>query len=107
MTKGLGNHSLAEMINFIEQNPDWPQLSAIRRQVENLMIDKTPAAQELINWFSNYPPQTSAGKRILGEAYLEIGETDTAKRILNETWIGGIFSHREQKAFETPPKNLG
>jgi soluble lytic murein transglycosylase len=99
MTKGLGNHSLAEMINFIEQNPDWPQLSAIRRQVENLMIDKTPAAQELINWFSNYPPQTSAGKRILGEAYLEIGETDTAKRILNETWVGGIFSHREQKSF--------
>jgi len=45
---------------FIEQNPDWPSQTLLKKRAEDAIADSTPADQAVV-WFQRYPPQGPTG----------------------------------------------
>jgi soluble lytic murein transglycosylase len=45
---------------FLEQNPDWPQQTLLRKHAEDAIDDSIPASQ-VVAWFQRFAPQGSNG----------------------------------------------
>ncbi|MDB5392537.1 MAG: hypothetical protein JWM91_43 [Rhodospirillales bacterium] len=45
---------------FIDQNPDWPQQTLLRKHAEDAITDSTPASQ-IVAWFQRFAPQGANG----------------------------------------------
>ena len=66
-----GGGSYAEITAFIRENPDWPNMAALRRQAELAMPDIPPA--EVVEWFRQSPPQTNDGFIRYADALIATG----------------------------------
>ena len=85
-------------VAFIENNPDWPRLNALRRRAE-AAIDATVGDERVFAWFAANPPRTGLGRARLAEAQFRAGNDETATALVRDAWIGGNFTRDEEKAF--------
>ncbi len=85
-------------VAFIESNPDWPRLNALRRRAE-AAIDATVGDERVMAWFAANPPRTGLGRARLAEAHFRAGNDETAMALVRDAWIGGNFTRDEEKAF--------
>ncbi len=81
---------------FIDENPDWPDITTIRRRAEAVM-DATVSDARVFAWFADHPPFTGLGLVRHAEAYLHGGDELAANALLREAWINGNFTYREEK----------
>src|SRR5690606_3735190 len=58
-----------EAAAFVQENPDWPAQTVLRRRVEELMPEFLPA-ELMLDWFAARPPVSSVGKLRHAEALL-------------------------------------
>jgi len=70
-----------DIATFIQQNPEWAGLYALRRQVERLMPKNRPPA-EVVAWFENYPPLSMEGILLDAAALESLGRPKEAGRIV-------------------------
>jgi soluble lytic murein transglycosylase len=90
--------SFGDFAAFIDANPAWPRLNAVRRNAE-VAVESSPESADdvVIAWFDRNPPLSAAGKARLGEAKLRAGQRDEAIRLLREAWIEGDLSDKRER----------
>jgi len=87
----------ADIVQFIEANPDWPMLALLARRAEAQITAQTPA-QQVLAWFQAHPVQTADGGMALAKAWANSGQPDKAAEVARATWIdtnfGGVQEHQ-------------
>lgn len=90
--------SFADMLEFISDNPDWPNLRGIIAIAEQ-KIPQNASAQQTINWFTAHPPVTLVGFYRDIDALESMGQTKEVAERIRARWIDGDFSVEELAAF--------
>lgn len=90
--------SWSTMAQFIDENPHWPKLRTIRKNIEQAMDTATPPAR-LGAWFSKWPPVTARGNGLFAGKLLSEGMADEAVKVIKNTWINGDFTRADEKWF--------
>jgi soluble lytic murein transglycosylase len=93
-----GAANWAQMAEFIQENPGWPKLWTIRKNLEEMMSSSTPV-NEIGDWYAAYPPVSARGNALLVKWLLSEDRVDEATRLVKKTWINGDFSRRDEKWF--------
>lgn len=99
-TQPNGGASFEDITDFIRENPNWPQVSAMTKRAEEAITAATPD-QDVLNWFDSYPWQTVDGAMAYGRALLNAGQTDKATDILRRAWVSGNFGPIQERQFLT------
>ncbi|TWB44514.1 lytic transglycosylase domain-containing protein [Nitrospirillum pindoramense] len=91
--------SFQELAEFIDKNPDWPGLAALRRNAEIRMPDfgDTPTR----DWFDKHPPLTTAGFNRYADALLNLGDSEKAIALIRERYVKGNFGVVDERTFRT------
>jgi hypothetical protein len=73
--------TLAEIVAFKEQNPDWPRMALLSLRAEDAVLSYPMSNKDLISWFSANPPRTGEGRIRYGKALIASGQTDEGKKM--------------------------
>ncbi len=94
------------LMAFIEENPDWPRLHAIRRKVENDIAGSGLTPAEIASWFDAYPPLGYDGIRAYLDALLRLDQTTRARAALADFWNGAELSRNQVSTLASSYKNI-
>lgn len=83
--ENLTNLPFDRITTFIRQNPSWPDQSKLLATAERNMPDNLPADQ-VISWFTTYPPVTGEGLIRLIQAAITTGQTQTVGKTVSDAW---------------------
>ena len=92
------NGNFEEITAFIRENPDWPNLKDIRAVAEQKIPASMPPDQ-IVGWFTVYPPVTLIGVYRMIDALNASGETGAARNLVRARWIAGDFKNDELVAY--------
>lgn len=98
LTRSQSPASLDEIQEFIDQNPDWPGQSALRREAESAMTLEL-SNQAVIRWFKEREPVSREGKIRLAEALRASNRAAEADQWLRRAWIEDVFSAADENLF--------
>jgi soluble lytic murein transglycosylase len=87
-----------DITGFMQRNPDWPNMAALRRNAEARM----PASlsyQEVRSWFETYPPLTLAGFDRYIVSLMETKSSDKAIALVRKRYVEGTFGSVEERDF--------
>jgi soluble lytic murein transglycosylase len=76
--------SFQDLAQFIAENPDWPNVQALRRRAELAMPDGLPA-DAVATWFDTFPPLTIDGVIRYGDA-IEQSDPIRMQQWVRDTW---------------------
>jgi len=94
-----------ELRRFLEENPDWPNLGAIRRNAERAM-PPTLSAREVAAWFAKYPPLGTAGFMRHMEALAATGQAQERARLIRAHYIRQPLGSVEERDFQRLYKDV-
>jgi soluble lytic murein transglycosylase len=97
------NGDFERIAHFIRNNPDWPKIDNIRRQLER-RITPLESDTDIIKWFKDYPPLTAKGVDHYAKALLRQGLENEFRRFIGEWWATTDMSRDEQKQIYTQYK---
>ena len=80
------NPLINEMIYFIENNPDWPDINKIQIKIEKKIFTKKPSKEFTINYFKKFPPISSYGHIMLSVAHFDQGNYRLGKELYKHAW---------------------
>lgn len=83
--------SFADLSNFIEAHPNWPNAETTQRNAERAMPPDMPAAQVLA-FFQNREPVSGEGMLMKGAALLANGDTSEGPIWIRRGYVAGTFS---------------
>jgi soluble lytic murein transglycosylase len=86
--------------NFISRNSDYPRIGRLKYLAEHKIIIKNSSPRVIINWFNENEPLSGTGKIKLGEAYLELGNTELAENYIKDGWINADLSSNDLKYYK-------
>ncbi|MFN7038484.1 MAG: lytic transglycosylase domain-containing protein [Alphaproteobacteria bacterium] len=97
--------SFEDIINFIKQNPDWPDIENLRKNAE-WSINNSTKYSTILNWFKKNPPLTSNGFKYYAIALSSLSENydNNVVKAIKEGWIKGSFTEEEEQVYI---KNFG
>ena len=99
LDKNYKNTDFKKIVNFLNQNPKWPQNTLLKVRAETL-IDDNYNKKEIYQWFSKHPPITSCGYKYYALAASQIlTDVNQLIFIIKDGWIYGDFNKDEQIAF--------
>lgn len=87
-----------EVTSFMQRNPDWPNMAALRRNAEARM-PATLSYQEVRSWFETYPPLTMAGFDRYIISLMETKASDKAIALVRKRYIDGTLGSVEERDF--------
>ncbi|MEO5374539.1 MAG: lytic transglycosylase domain-containing protein [Alphaproteobacteria bacterium] len=90
--------SFMEITDFVRNNPDWPQQSALARRAEDA-ITPSESPEAMLAWFIEHPPQTPNGKVAWARTLMGTGRPDKAVAVLRDAWINDNFGVVQEKQF--------
>jgi len=82
---------------FLRDNPDWPEPEVLRRQAEDRMGPTTPP-QDVVRYFTAFPPLTSAGHMRRLEAASAANPADVPK-FASDSWRNATFKKTDEEDF--------
>ncbi|MGB1548214.1 MAG: lytic transglycosylase domain-containing protein [Alphaproteobacteria bacterium] len=94
-----------EIATFLRQHPNWPDQRLLRLRAEEAMSDRL-ADEVILTWFTDYPPITTQGRILLGEAMLRSEDPEAAEAYLRETWVRYNFTRHEERRFLAKHRKL-
>lgn len=83
--------NLAEITAFLDQNPNWPSHSRLRRNAEKALLDYPMSDKDLINWFATEPPISGEAKLKLADALHRTGNATEAQSWVVRAWVDHDF----------------
>lgn len=92
---GLGKPS--EIIAFLDANPDWPGLEALRKRSEEEMTHA--GFDDVLAFYANHPPQTGIGVLNLARALTARGQVGEAKANVVLAWRTMDLTTQEHSDF--------
>ncbi len=75
-----------EIVRFIHQHRDWPDLNVLRLRAEKAAFAQRPAADAVISFFSEYPPISGYG--LMTQARIQGGDVSA---LVRRGWEQGDF----------------
>ncbi|MHA6645882.1 lytic transglycosylase domain-containing protein [Mesorhizobium sp. A623] len=81
--------------------PDWPDLSALRRNGELALYRENPDAQTVVQAFGGVQPQTFEGVVLLARAYVAQGNVKAAQTVLSPFWRTEKLEAKDEAAILT------
>ncbi|MBL8702551.1 MAG: lytic transglycosylase domain-containing protein [Alphaproteobacteria bacterium] len=84
------------LAQFIDENPDWPALDAIRRRAEE-QIAAVGDDRRVRDWFADRKPLSSSGALRLAEALDRGGDKSRANALAREIWGTMALSERQEQ----------
>jgi len=98
--KQRGNQAtFSDYQNFIAKNSEYPRIGRLRYLAEHKIIIENSSPKSIINWFGDSEPLSGTGKIKLGEAYLEIKETELGTSLIKSGWIKAELSKRDVRYY--------
>lgn len=93
------NNDFEEAVIFIQNNPQWPTIAAIKNRAEKFINDNTNK-QLIVKWFNSKSPVTANGYKYYALAAEHfIKETSKLKSIVKNGWVYGNFNPEEEKKY--------
>jgi soluble lytic murein transglycosylase len=83
--------SYADLVNFLNQHPNWPSSNALQRNAERMMPSDLPA-RDVLAFFKDREPLTGEGMLLLGVAKLADGDTAEGPIWIRRGYVQGNFS---------------
>jgi soluble lytic murein transglycosylase len=105
LTRANSGAGFETIARFIEDNPAWPRQGVLQRRAEDAIDARVPPEQ-VITWFTDHEPVTGNGRRLLGEAYLALGDRVRGVAQIRRAWVEGDFSPAEEDRFELAHQSL-
>ena len=87
----------AEISAFIEQNPDWPRQTSLRRNAERVLAAGRFSDEEAAAWLKKWPPLSAEGRVRLAESAMNNGQREAGLSTLRGAWIEGNFSRARER----------
>ena len=87
----------AEISKFIEQNPDWPRQTRLRRNAERVLSKSRLSDEEALAWYQAWPPVSGVGRARLAEAKINTGAREAGLSMLRTAWIEGNFTRARER----------
>jgi soluble lytic murein transglycosylase len=86
-----------DIVQFVDQNPDWPALETISRRAEEALLDRPGNNTLVLAWFGTRAPLTPDGAMRYADALSAAGERERALRVVREHWVSGTFNEAQHK----------
>jgi len=86
-----------DIVQFVDQNPDWPSLETISRRAEEALLDRPSNNTLVLAWFGTRNPLTPDGAMRFADALSAAGERERALRVVREHWVSGTFNEVQHK----------
>lgn len=93
-----------EIVDFLQENADWPEQRKIRAQAE-LSINAGTPKKEVIDYFQKFPPTTSEGALAYARA-ASILPTAERLSLIKKIWHETYFTKADEKAFHRAYRKL-
>jgi soluble lytic murein transglycosylase len=94
--------SFSRYLAFIETNPNWSSIHALRRRAEAMLWYENPSPATVRGYFAKWEPLTSKGRFALARALLAQGDRAAAQEQIHEAWWHDAFGgDLENQAIET------
>ena len=87
-----------ELVGFIIANPDWPNLSDLRRAAERQMPEDLPPAFAAA-WFADYPPLTFDAVMRYADALDALDRNEKLRELVNDRWTSIRVTADQQGEF--------
>lgn len=94
------------LMRFVEDNPGWPRLFAVRRKIESVIGDSALTPAETATWFDTYPPLSYDGARAYVNALLALQQNTRARAALDDFWMKATLSRNETASLVAAYKPL-
>lgn len=89
--------TFAEIVAFMEQNPDWPRLYILEIRAEKALLAYPMSSEDLLTWFGEHKPQTGEGRIRYGKTLIDVGREDEGAAWIRRAWIENDFGSSRQK----------
>lgn len=90
----------AELVGFVEENPDWPFQEGLARRVEEALVGEPDDAVAL-RWLALRPPsiRTLEAAQRLADALTRAGRAEEAAALLRTAWVEAVPDAISEDAF--------
>lgn len=93
------SNNFEEVIKFLENNPNWPQLAKIQETAESY-IDVNTDKQVIVKWFNKNIPKTGNGYKFYAYAAAKlITDPATLIPVIKDGWVYGDFTKEEEQKY--------
>ncbi|MEI6730732.1 MAG: hypothetical protein WCL30_05675, partial [Pseudomonadota bacterium] len=85
--------SFAEITDFLDNNPDWPDRKALEKRAEVALTGENPSDEVLDEWFEKHPPQTNFVKQKISKNPEEL------KKFIRLAWVNDGYGKAAEERF--------
>ncbi len=86
-----------DIVQFVDQNPDWPALDTISRRAEEALLDRPANDTLVLAWFGTRNPLTPDGAMRFADALAASGDRARAQQVIRDHWVSGTFNDVQHK----------
>ena len=94
-----------DYIAFIKNNKDYPRISRIRYLAEQKLSTDKISPKKIINWFGSDEPLSGYGMLVLGESFIQTGNSEKGIALIKRGWITAELSRASMKSLSKKYKN--
>lgn len=92
-------NNFKDAVNFIKNNPHWPQISKLQKIAETYLNNNT-TKKLIVDWFHHHHPKTAKGYKFYAFAASElVKDPNILQPIIKNGWVYGDFTKEEQKQY--------
>jgi soluble lytic murein transglycosylase len=90
LTRPAGSAEFSRFTRFIDQNPDWPSLTLLKKHAEEAIADSTPPG-DVVAWFQRFPPIGPTGAARYIDALNAVGQSKQAEATARQFLVDGAM----------------
>ncbi len=83
---------------FIQNNKDYPRISRIKYLAEQKLSTDKISPKKIINWFGINEPLSGYGMLVLGESFIQTGDSEKGIALIKRGWITAELSTASMKS---------
>jgi len=87
-----------DYITFIQNNKDYPRISRIKYLAEQKLSTDKISPKKIINWFGVDEPLSGYGMLVLGESFIQTGDSEKGIALIKRGWITAELSRASMKS---------
>ncbi|MDA7480506.1 lytic transglycosylase domain-containing protein [Candidatus Pelagibacter ubique] len=87
-----------DYITFIQNNKDYPRISRIKYLAEQKLSTDKISPKKIINWFGVDEPLSGYGMLVLGESFIQTGDSEKGIALIKRGWITAELSRANMKS---------
>jgi soluble lytic murein transglycosylase len=86
------SYAFSDYASFLTAYPGWPGETAMRKAAEKRIDPNSYSPNEIVAFFTRFPPLTLAGTVRYAESLSALGRTPEARTAARKAWLGGALS---------------